>query len=243
MINSTASYVELMWTLLALIGAAVSLGALRDVFKTHATDALEKLIVGGDQRNESVRLGVQLVFATVGVLSTTLPNPPAWDAGPRLAIGIVLIVGEGLIVANSLLDRRDSRRKLSLAAGLLSRESVVTTREGASDARDAASEIREAASDIISGSQDVREEEQLHRDIAQNKRKGVQDKREVSQNQREEDSSSADVGRQDIQDLRGAGQDQREISQDQREASQNLRDEDRFTDEGGHDDPHNKEEE
>ncbi len=219
----TITLTETVWVVIGVIGIVVSLAALVDVYKVKAVDELEKLIVRGDKRNELVRFGILALFTIVALFQLMMPAPGTSETAIQRFLNALLTFGAIMLVSNSLIDRRDSKTKLKLAASLLGRETTQTAREAVSSAEE--------------GRQDIREEEQLHREQSQNKRKETQDQREGFQNQREEDSFSAEVGRQDIQDQRGVSQDQREVSQDQREASQNLRDVDRFTNEGGRHDP------
>lgn len=109
--NVAASYgnvsdIEVLWTLVALGGAAFSLYNVRDAARDYRATAHIKngrrWIAASQVRVEVARLAIQLIFLAIGVLAMFLPSPP--DAVlSTLQVVTGAVFRWGLIVSGLLL--------------------------------------------------------------------------------------------------------------------------------------------
>lgn len=115
----TVSDIEITWTLIALVGLGVSGLGLRDALadarwlRGASVNGLRRTMARQRIRHEFARVIVQGVFATIGILAATLPQPADELQQPLKAVLIGAVIRWGLIgcgallVAQSILDRRD----------------------------------------------------------------------------------------------------------------------------------------
>jgi hypothetical protein len=100
-----------VWLLIALVGLAVTLVGLRDALGDLAyleqakLNGARRLIARGNVRLEAIRSAILALFAAIGVAALFLGH----DGNAALigAITAALIVASALLVASSILDRRD----------------------------------------------------------------------------------------------------------------------------------------
>lgn len=106
--------VEIVWTITALVGAAIHVrGAwFAELDRATVLGGLEvddnalRLIATGRLRGELIRIGVDLGFAGIGVYAITQPDAPHITVGGYVIAG-VLIGCVALLVLNGLLDDRE----------------------------------------------------------------------------------------------------------------------------------------
>jgi hypothetical protein len=109
----TATPIELVWTLLAVVGCTVSavlvVSAIGDksALKASKLNGARSVVANSNLRNEAMRMFLQLSFLGIGVRSLLLaPNPSSTDEG-SLWVGILFIVIELGLVSFSAFDLRD----------------------------------------------------------------------------------------------------------------------------------------
>lgn len=115
MVSETVSWIELLWTAVALIGVGASSLVYVDAARDHKDVKIAGLTGAAlitsrmTIRNERLRLGLLLLFALVGVVAMFIPNPPGSFDPPRLLVALMLMAGSCLVVYGSFADRRDRR--------------------------------------------------------------------------------------------------------------------------------------
>ncbi len=98
----------LVWTLVALLGAIVSLigvaDGLGDLRALHGEANGRRRLARGYLRGETIRLFIQLSWVSVGGLALLDDRPGMWSLG-----AVVVIAGVAGLMLNSILDRLDRR--------------------------------------------------------------------------------------------------------------------------------------
>jgi hypothetical protein len=105
----TVSDVELVWTIIATVGAGFSIYNLRDALKDRA--ALKRLhnrngrwlLANFAIRAEAARLAIQLIFLTIGILAMLIVDAPDQLHQPPLIVALGIVFRWGLIVSALLL--------------------------------------------------------------------------------------------------------------------------------------------
>lgn len=112
------SLIEIIWTLVAFVGAAVGLfnvgEAVRDLRALGVLSNGRRIIAKATIRREGIRLLVFVLYISVGVSAGLTPARP--DAEPS-AVGIILVFTSVVLTLNGLLDLHD--RRVVMRAGLL----------------------------------------------------------------------------------------------------------------------------
>jgi hypothetical protein len=122
-LTETLTVAEAIWVLAALVGVAFNTWALLDaiqdrcaLIKSGRNGALGIISVG-NVRREAMRVGIQIAFLLVGVVSLTQP-PAAQPSGEPGILALVVppvLIGVALtLVVMAVLDRGDRYRVLGL---------------------------------------------------------------------------------------------------------------------------------
>lgn len=106
----SVSDVELIWTLVALIGAGFSIYNLREAYKDFkALGIVDRkngrgVIARSTLKSESARLAIQTIFATIGILAMFVPESsfPPGTSFQIIAIGFA--IRWGIILSSILLS-------------------------------------------------------------------------------------------------------------------------------------------
>lgn len=120
----TASYTEIIWTCVALIGLIVQIWATIDaVADLHYLQALglngaREIVAFGSARDEMLRTVIQCMFFMIGVIAmlTAPSNPDRSVTTLGAIIAGSLCLAAVLLVVTALLDRRDRQRVIELLA-------------------------------------------------------------------------------------------------------------------------------
>lgn len=104
-----ASWIEMLWTAIALCGAAFSgfnfwnaRGDLQVALRLDDPNGRRTLALG-TMVAETLRVFVQMVFVTIGIVAMTIPEPPQPHRLPVNLQVEMYLVEYGLVTATSLL--------------------------------------------------------------------------------------------------------------------------------------------
>lgn len=103
---ATVSDIEVVWTAIAVYGAALSISNVRhaivDVTAARTIGNGRRWIASASLQVELARLVIQLFFISMGVLAMTIPEPPTAVLPTKLVIFGALFRW-GLIISSSLI--------------------------------------------------------------------------------------------------------------------------------------------
>jgi hypothetical protein len=118
MILETASWVEIIWTVAAVVGLIISIWMLRDTVLdyyhviVHSATTPKIIIAMGNARSELIKVGVYLLFFVVGVAAMMQPESTTQATVISTILRSAFIVMILLMVIGSLWDRFDRRQVL-----------------------------------------------------------------------------------------------------------------------------------
>lgn len=163
----TVSDIEIVWTLIALFGASFALYNWREAsadlraLKVAGTKNGRLLLASTNRVMESIRVVVQTIFLTIGLLAMTIPDRPDARLDNRIEITAFLI-----------------RWGIITASGLIAFKSFLAFR--------LRNELKESYGDPQDPDSPDRDIDELSFDQEQDARDLRQDKRDVRQEERDE---------------------------------------------------------
>lgn len=113
--------IRLAWTALSVSGAIFALANWRDAagdyqavrqFRDYRPDGPRAIAGRANIRREQLRLITQVAFTAVGVQSILAPGPPPPPHAGRVVSILGIILGQGCVVINDVLDRNDRRKAI-----------------------------------------------------------------------------------------------------------------------------------
>lgn len=119
MISPTISWIEVLWTVVAIFGIGASSYVLWDAAGDYKAAKLAGLVGAPaitakmNLRNEAIRMAVLVIFLLVGLAAMLIPNDPSAFTPPRVTVAIALTSAACLLVWGSFADRRDRQTILA----------------------------------------------------------------------------------------------------------------------------------